>query len=814
MRYIATIIFAMVNTVAASQTVFGKVVDELNSPLPFVIITLNGSTIGTMSDIDGKYSIELTKDVDTLTFSFIGYSSVTKVVGPGELDVMLGFKTEMIDMVEIIERANRNNEIILLLDKKSSVGVESSIGSSELSKKGISNVQDGLNKIGGVTFDGDKINVRGLGDRYNQVTLNGLPISSNNSDRKNLNLSMLPSALLENVKVKKTYTSDQWSNLAGAQVDINSKNVRDITKASISYGLNSRTDGPLNRGTVTIGRNKDKLGYLISLDMRSSNQENEGSIRMVNTQGNYLLNYNFNDNNTSSSTSLLAVTSYEGNLFRAKNSTFSLFQSNISDRTTFGTHFDYESDLFTTRTTPTRNNLFVNQLNLDCYHGDLTWENTLGFSRSRGGERERRQFVYLYDGTYSFNNIDKLDNHIFSNENLEDKYTVSSKLIKDMNAMTLHMGYAFMYTENIFDYNQTYFDLYQVNQENYDINPNSPYDFITEENTLSYEVNNPASYVEGITLINGGFIRADYTLNRLDISAGLRLEGVYQSVKYTDQLIPSITRQHIQDNAEILPHLSAKFRVSEKDQFRFSSSITTVRPRFRELTPFIYTEVFAGTKVQGNPNLINSIVTNLDLAYEIYPSSSELISFSVYGKMIQDPIERVNVATASGRLETYQNAKLSNVIGCEIDFRKQFNKLRFDSNISLLNSTISVSNEGQSSIVVTNLERSLQGSSPILANVDIFYDLSDNNKVGLTYNFVGKKLNSVGIFGLGDIYQRQQHFFNLIYTYSNEGLSTSIRLNNIFDTRYILEQETDLGSMITNEFRNGTNLTLNVRYSI
>ena len=86
----------------------------------------------------------------------------------------------------------------------------------------------------------------------------------------------------------------------------------------------------------------------------------------------------------------------------------------------------------------------------------------------------------------------------------------------------------------------------------------------------------------------------------------LRTEYVYQTVTYQDQLIPSLTRNHILDNFELLPYLSVKYKLDETKQLRFNNSITTVRPRFRELTPFIYTEVFEGSKIQGNPNLINT----------------------------------------------------------------------------------------------------------------------------------------------------------------------------------------------------------------
>ena len=135
-----------------------------------------------------------------------------------------------------------------------------------------------------------------------------------------------------------------------------------------------------------------------------------------------------------------------------------------------------------------------------------------------------------------------------------------------------------------------------------------------------------------------------------------------------------------------------------------------------------------------------------------------MIAFTFYSKIIKNPIEKVNVATASGRLETYQNSESSNVIGGEIELKKQIDRFTIDYNLSLLWSNIVTSDSGSSSVVVTNLNRPLQGSSPVLSNFDVFYKMNRHTNIGLTYNYVGKKLNSVGVFGLGDIYQSPQHF--------------------------------------------------------
>ena len=128
-------------------------------------------------------------------------------------------------------------------------------------------------------------------------------------------------------------------------------------------------------------------------------------------------------------------------------------------------------------------------------------------------------------------------------------------------------------------------------------------------------------------------------------------------------------------------------------------------------------------------------------------------------------------------------------------------------------SEINITDEGPSSVIVTNLNRPLQGSSPILSNLDVFYNLNPNNNLGITYSYTGKKLNSVGVLGLGDIYQRAQHFLNIIYNYNKNNFSSTILLNNILNTEFVLNQNSDAGNIVINDFRTGVNLSLKIKYN-
>jgi len=59
----------------------GTVTDEDGTPMPGVNIQVEGTAIGTISDVSGKFTIEVQDENSVLTFSFIGYNSQRIVVG-------------------------------------------------------------------------------------------------------------------------------------------------------------------------------------------------------------------------------------------------------------------------------------------------------------------------------------------------------------------------------------------------------------------------------------------------------------------------------------------------------------------------------------------------------------------------------------------------------------------------------------------------------------------------------------------------------------------------------------------------------------
>lgn len=76
-----TLLVLSASAAFAQKTVTGTVLDEYGVGLPGVSILVKGTTTGTATDIDGKYSLSVPNDQATLVFSFIGYTALEQAVG-------------------------------------------------------------------------------------------------------------------------------------------------------------------------------------------------------------------------------------------------------------------------------------------------------------------------------------------------------------------------------------------------------------------------------------------------------------------------------------------------------------------------------------------------------------------------------------------------------------------------------------------------------------------------------------------------------------------------------------------------------------
>ncbi|AWG21138.1 hypothetical protein FFWV33_06115 [Flavobacterium faecale] len=233
-------------------TITGVLTDKEsnNESLPFANVLLKGTKANTTTDIDGKYTIAILPGTYTIQFSFVGYEpvEVPVTVVSGKTIVLNkalssgGYKLE--DVIIRAAPTNREKETALLLDQKKAVEIKQSIGAQEMSRKGVSDVASAVTKVSGISKQEGTggVFVRGLGDRYNVTTLNGLPLPSNNPANKNILLDIFSTDIVQSIGISKTFESQNYADFGGANVDIASKKMTGSPFVQISVGAGSNSN--------------------------------------------------------------------------------------------------------------------------------------------------------------------------------------------------------------------------------------------------------------------------------------------------------------------------------------------------------------------------------------------------------------------------------------------------------------------------------------------------------------------------------------------------------------------------------------------
>ena len=130
--------------------------------------------------------------------------------------------------ITIVSKMDRSSKKTSFLTQRKATNIFQSISEQELSMKGISNAEDGINAVSGISkFRSRGTFVRGLGDRYNNVFINSMPVPSINPDMKTIRLDLFPSLIIRNIEVSKTYSALDYGDVTGATINIFTKDIGD-----------------------------------------------------------------------------------------------------------------------------------------------------------------------------------------------------------------------------------------------------------------------------------------------------------------------------------------------------------------------------------------------------------------------------------------------------------------------------------------------------------------------------------------------------------------------------------------------------------
>lgn len=178
-----------VEVIIQEELVSGTITDENNEPLPGVNVLIKGTTIGTITDVNGKYSISVPGEDALLVFSFIGYlSEEVAVNGRSVVDFSLVPDITALEEVVVVGYGVQK--------KVTTVGAQSSIKAADL-KQPIANLSNAITgRIAGVVgvqrsgepgYDNAEIYIRGISSFTNTASAPLVLVDGVERDFNNIN---------------------------------------------------------------------------------------------------------------------------------------------------------------------------------------------------------------------------------------------------------------------------------------------------------------------------------------------------------------------------------------------------------------------------------------------------------------------------------------------------------------------------------------------------------------------------------------------------------------------------------------------------
>jgi len=238
-------------------TIVGKVTDaETGEHLPRTTIMLEGTKLGTYSDVKGEYKIKnIPPGKYKLIARYVSYTTkeIKDVVVEADktltINIILSKQVQQGKEITVIGVRETDNEMAMLSQRKSATQVSDGISMEEIKRLPDSDAGQSLKRLSGVSLVNDKfVFVRGISERYSNTTLNGAILTSTEPDKKAFSFDMLPSDFLEQASIKKSFTPDLPGNFAGGLVELNTVDYPKKRKFGISLGSSFNNEITMQSG--------------------------------------------------------------------------------------------------------------------------------------------------------------------------------------------------------------------------------------------------------------------------------------------------------------------------------------------------------------------------------------------------------------------------------------------------------------------------------------------------------------------------------------------------------------------------------------
>ncbi len=107
-QFLTTFFILLIGLSSQASEVYGLITNEKGEPLPFATVYAKGTSVGTTSNEEGNYTLELKPGTYQLIYQYIGYKKTTETVKIGQksIELNVALKPQSVELTEIVVDAN------------------------------------------------------------------------------------------------------------------------------------------------------------------------------------------------------------------------------------------------------------------------------------------------------------------------------------------------------------------------------------------------------------------------------------------------------------------------------------------------------------------------------------------------------------------------------------------------------------------------------------------------------------------------------------------------------------------------------------
>ena len=228
-----TFMLAQVLVGQETGSIKGRVLDrESGEALIGANVLVVNTSLGGATNIDGEFTIHsVPAGKRTLKISYIGYTTITVEVTVAEnstLTQAFRLTAQALTGETVVVTAQARGQMASINQQLASNSIINVVSAEKMKELPDANIAESIGRLPGISLqrnagEANAVIIRGLSPKYNEITIEGIPMSSTYYGDRGVDLSLLGDDLVKGVEVSKTLRPDMDADALGGTVNLTLK---------------------------------------------------------------------------------------------------------------------------------------------------------------------------------------------------------------------------------------------------------------------------------------------------------------------------------------------------------------------------------------------------------------------------------------------------------------------------------------------------------------------------------------------------------------------------------------------------------------